>query len=347
MPDLRCRREARGPSRGFRSRPGGAWGWLPVLLAAVCMLGAASLANAQSGYPPRPVRLLVGFPPGGTTDVIARVLSLRLSEYFNMGFVVDNRPGATGTIAAELAAAAPPDGTILLVVSAAFASSVSLYPKLAYHPLRDFSPISRVASVHNVLVIHPSVPARTVRGLVDLAHRRPGDITFASAGNGSGSHLALELLRMMAGGMNVVHVPHRGMGPAVLDVLAGDVDALIAAMPVAIAHIRSGKLRALAVASPRRAQPLPEVPTFIEAGFVGYEATAWNGVLAPAGTPYDVIVRLNLAIVEIAKSPLIRKRLESLGAEVVADTPDQFGEFLRREIDMWGRVVKASRAKLD
>jgi tripartite-type tricarboxylate transporter receptor subunit TctC len=320
-------------------------GCASILLA--CVLAAAAFAHAQSTYPPRPVRLLVGFPPGGTTDVIARVLSLRLAEYFNVGFVVDNRPGATGTIAAELAAAATPDGTTLLVVSAAFASSVSLYPKLAYHPLRDFTPISRVASVHNVLVVHPSLPVRTVRELVDFAQGRPGLIAFASAGNGSGSHLAFELLRMMAGGMNVLHVPHRGMGPAVLDVLSGDVEALIAAMPAAISHIRSGKLRALAVASPQRAGPLPEVPTFIEAGFPGYEATAWNGVLAPAGTPYDTIVRLNLAIVEIAKSPLIKTRLESLGAVVIADTPDQFGEFIRREIDMWARVVKASRAKLD
>jgi tripartite-type tricarboxylate transporter receptor subunit TctC len=319
------------------------------LLLVLALLGAAlaSSAIAQPAYPPRPVRMYVGFPPGGTTDVIARVLAHRLSEHFHMGFVVDNRPGASGTIAGELAANAAPDGTTLLVVAAAFASNVGLYPKLTYHPLRNFAPISRVASVHNVLITHPSVPVRTAKELVQLARDRPGSITFASAGNGSGSHLALELLRMSVGGLNVLHVPHRGMGTAVLDVLGGDVDALIAAMPAAIGHIRAGKLRALAVASPQRARPLSHVPTFAEAGFPGYQATAWNGVLAPLGTPYDIIVRLNLAIVQIAHARDTKPRLENLGAVVIGDTPDEFAKFLRNEVEMWGRVVKAARVKLD
>jgi tripartite-type tricarboxylate transporter receptor subunit TctC len=302
----------------------------------------SSAALSQPTYPARPVRLLVGFSPGGTTDIIARLLAPELSEFFKQQFYVDNRPGATGNIAADLAAKAVPDGSTLIVVPAAFASNISVYAKAGYEPLRDFAPITRVAAVHNVLVVHPSVPVASLSELVTLAKRRPGELVFASPGHGSTPHLAVEMLKLRAGGLRVLHVAYRGMNPAVLEVLGGQVHAIVSTLPPAIAHIRSRRLRPLAVASLKRALALPEVPTIDEAGYPGYEVAAWNAVLAPAGTPYDVLTRLNLAIVGIARMPQFRVRLARLGAEVIADTPDEFIAYLRVEIAKWAGVVKAA-----
>jgi tripartite-type tricarboxylate transporter receptor subunit TctC len=313
------------------------------------LAGAQALAQAvaQPTYPPRPVRILVGFPPGGGTDIIARLLAPGLSEFFRQQFIVDNRPGAAGNIAAELVATAPKDGCTLLLVAAAFASNVSLYARVPYDPLRDFAPITRVSATHNVFVVHPSVPVKSMKGLIALAQARPATLVFASAGNGSVSHLAVELLKTTVGGLNVLHVPYRGNGPAVLDLMAGEVHALVATLPASAPHIRSGRLRALAVAGLRRAGPLPEVPTMEQAGFPGYEAAAWNAVLAPAGTAYDVVTRLNLAIVKVAQSREVKERLVALGADVIGDTPDQFTAYLRGEIAKWAKVVKESGAKVD
>ena len=319
--------------------------WLIALAVgcAVCALPAV----ARASYPERPVRMLVGFSPGGTTDIIARLLAPDLSEFFKQQFYVDNRPGATGTIATEIAAKAVPDGTTLLVVPAAFASNISVYAKSGYDPMRDFAAITRVAAVHNVLVVHPSLPATTVRELVELARRRPGELVFASPGHGSTPHLALEMLKLRAGGLKILHVPYRGMNPAVLEVIGGQVHGMISTLPPALAHVRNGRLRALGVASLRRAPALPELPTFDEAGFPGFEAAAWNAVLAPKGTPYDVLTRLNLAIVQIARSRPFRTRLAALGGEVIADTPDAFVAYLRVEIAKWDRVVKMSGVRIE
>ena len=320
-----------------------------LLLVLLAAYGAvhSSFAGAQPIYPSRPVRMLVGFAAGGTTDIIARLLAPALSEFFERQFYVENRPGATGNIATELAAKSPPDGGTLLVVAAAFSSNISLYSGAAYDPLRDFAPITRVAAVHNVLVVHPSIPAKSVNELITLARRYPGELVFASPGHGSTPHLALELLKMRAGGLNILHVPYRGMAPAVLELVGGQVHALVSTMPPAVWHIRSGRLRPLAVASLKRAAVLPHVPTFAEAGYPGFEAAAWNAVLAPAGTSYDIITRLNLAIVGIAKSREFRERLAALGAEVIGDTPDRFAAYLRAEVAKWAQVVKQSGAKLD
>jgi tripartite-type tricarboxylate transporter receptor subunit TctC len=318
-----------------------------LILAAAWSAAFATFAPAQSAYPPRPVRLLVGFAPGGTTDIVARLMAPALSEFFDQQFYVDNRPGATGNIATELAAKSAPDGSTLLVVSAAFSSNISVYARAGYDPLRDFAPITRIAAVHNVLVVHSSVPVRTVKELVALAKRRPGELTFASPGHGSTPHLAVELLKARVGGLNVLHVAYRGMAPAVLELLGGQVDTLVATIPPAISHIRNGRLRPLAVPSLKRASALPDVPTFEEAGFPGFEAAAWNAVLAPSGTPYDILVRLNLAFVQIARLQPFRERLEALGAEVIGDTPDEFAAYLRAEISKWAKVVKASRVKIE
>lgn len=312
------------------------------LILIACVFGFAPLAPAESTYPTRPVRLLVGFSPGGTTDIIARLLAPGLSEFFKQQFYVDNRPGATGNIAAGIAARAVPDGMTLIVVPAAFASNVSVYAKIDYDPLRDFAAVTRVAAVHNVLVVHPSVPASSARELVRLARRRPGDLVFASPGHGSTPHLAIEMLKLRAGGLKLLHVAYRGMNPAVLEVIGGQVHGIVSTLPPAIAHIRNGRLRPIAVASLKRAPLLPEIPTFDESGYPGFEAAAWNAVLAPRGTPYDVLTRLNLAIVRIARTREFQTRLARLGAEVIADTPDELVAYLRVEIAKWERVVKAS-----
>lgn len=319
---------------------------LPILIGLLVALHAAG-ASAQSVYPPRPVRMLVGFAPGGTTDIIARLLAPELSEAFDRQFYVENRPGATGNIATDLAAKSAPDGTTLLIVSASFASNVSLYSRAGYDPLRDFAPITRIAAVHNLLVVHRALPVRTVRELVELAKRYPGEVSFASPGHGSTPHLALELLKTRAGPLNVLHVPYRGMAPAVLEVVGGQVHALVSTLPPAVPHIRSGRLRPLAVASLKRVSVLPDVPTFDEAGYPGFEAAAWNGVLAPAGTSYDIVTRLHLSITRAARSRAFAERLENLGAEVVADAPDEFTDYLRSEIEKWAKVVERTGARID
>ena len=321
----------------------------PALLCVLPVLAAlfAFDAQAQPAYPSRSVRVYVGFLPGGTTDIIARLLTPALSESFGRSFYVDNRPGATGNIAAELTAKAPADGHTLVLVPAGFASNVSVYSKPGYDPQRDFAPIGRIAAVHNVLIVHPSIPAQNPRELLDLARRNPGAINFGSPGHGSTAHLALEMLRVQAGGINVRHVPYRGMAPAVLEVVGGHLHALMATMPPAISHIRNGRVRALAVASLKRAEALPQVATFHESGFPRFEAVGWNALLAPAGTPYDTIVRLNLAVVAIVHSREFTQRLARVGAEIITDTPEEFTAYLRSEIDKWAALVTRSGIVMD
>jgi len=315
------------------------------IVIAACALACAS-AFSQT-YPTKPVRMLVGFPPGGSTDIMARLIQPGLIEAFKQQFVIDNRPGANSNIAAELAARSPADGYTLIVVSASFSTNVSLYPKMGYHPVRDFAPITRIAAVHNVMVVHPSLPVKTVKEFVSLAKARKGEIVFASSGSGSTSHLAAELLKTSVGGLDTIHVPYKGVAPAIVDLVSGQVQALISTMPSATPHIKSGRVRALAVASAKRAPSLPQVPTFHESGFPGFEASAWNAVLAPAGTPDEIIRRLNGAIVKIVHSPEIRERLEAQGAVAIGDSPEEFGRYLKAEVAKWSKVVKASGAKLD
>jgi len=318
-----------------------------ILSAVLAGMTLAPMAQAQSPYPSRAVRMLVGFPPGGSTDIMARLIAPGLAEAFRQQFVIDNRPGANSNIAAELAAKAPADGHTLLVVSASFSTNVSLYPKMGYDPLRDFAPVSRIAAVHNILVVHPSVPARTVKELVALARARPGQLVFASSGSGSTSHLAAELLKTAAGGLDTIHVPYKGVAPVLVDLVAGNVHALVSTMPSATPHVKSGRLRALAVASLKRAANFPEMPTFAESGYPGFEASAWNAVLAPVRTPAEIVETLSTAIGRIVQQPDVREKLGAQGAEPVGDTPEQFGAYLRAEVAKWAKVVKASGAKLD
>lgn len=302
---------------------------------------------AQTPYPSKTVRMVVGFPPGGSTDIMARLISPGLSEAFGQQFVVDNRPGANSNIGNEIAAKAAPDGYTLLVVSASFSTNVSLYPKMGYDPIRDFSPITQIAAVHNLMVVHPSLPAKTVKDVAALAKARPGQLVFASSGNGSTSHLAAELFKNSVGGLDVIHVPYKGVAPALVDMISGNSQVLISTMPSATPHIKSGRLRALAVASLKRAATFPQLPTFDESGFPGFEASAWNAVLAPAGTSREIIDRLNSAIVKIVQSPRARAQFTGQGAEPVGDSPEKFGVYLQAEVAKWAKVVKTSGAKLD
>ncbi|MGE5522907.1 MAG: Bug family tripartite tricarboxylate transporter substrate binding protein [Rhodospirillaceae bacterium] len=320
--------------------------FVALLLAALSVHAHAATA-AKPLCAQKAVRLLVGFPPGGSTDILARLLAQGLSGYFNQGFLVDNRPGATGNIAAEAVARSRPDGCTYLVVSAAFASNVYLTLKPGYDPQHEFTPVTRIAAVHNVLVVHPSLPVNTVAGFVSFAKARPGETVMGTAGSGSTSHLAVELLKVRVGGLNLVQVPYKGLGPAVLDLVSGEIAGLFATTPPVAPHIRTGRLRALAVASLKRAAALPDVPTFQESGFPGFEAAAWNGIVAPAGTPYDTVTRLNVAIVELLKSPELRQRLATQGAEPIGDTPDEFRAYLRTEVEKWGRVVRRSGMRIE
>ena len=320
---------------------------LSLLLIAACTTLSAGTASAQSPYPSKAVRMIVGFPAGGSTDIMARLIAPGLTEAFKQQFTVDNRPGANSNIGNELAAKAAPDGYTLLVVSASFSTNVSLYPKMGYDPLRDFAPITRIAAVHNMLVVHPSLPVKTVKQLVALAKAKPGQLVFASSGGGSTSHLAAELLKNSVGGMDTIHVPYKGVAPALVDLIAGNTQALVSTMPSATPHVKSDRLRALAVASLKRAETFPELPTFDESGFPGFEASAWNAVLAPVGTPRDIINSLNAVIVRSVKSADARERFMAQGAEPVGDSPDQFGAYLRAEVAKWAKVIKTSGAKLD
>lgn len=307
----------------------------------------ACLPAVASVCPQKVVRMLVGFPPGGSTDMVARIIAPPLGEFFHQQFIIDNRPGAGGDIATEMAARARPDGCTLLVVSAAFSSNISVFTRASYDPLRQFSPVARVAILTNVLVVHPSLPVHRVHDLVAFAKARPGEISLATLGVGSTSQLALKLLKRRVGGLNVLEVPYKGAALAVLDLLAGEVDGFFATSPIVTSHIRSGRLRALAVASLRRSTVLPDVPTFTEEGYRGFEAPAWVGIVAPAGTAYDNIVRLDVALAQVVKAPEVKGRFALQGAEPVGDTAEQFRTYLRLEVEKWSRVMNVMGARVN
>jgi tripartite-type tricarboxylate transporter receptor subunit TctC len=310
-----------------------------IVLAAV--LGVS--AQAQE-YPVRPIRFIVSYPPGGPADILARSLAQKLGEGLGQQVLVDNRGGANGNIGAELAAKAPPDGYTIFMMTSSHAANVTLYPKLAYDLMRDFAHVSNVASYPLMLVVHPSVAARTVGELVADAKARPGILNFASAGSGGGAHLAGELFKAMAG-VNLVHVPYKGTGPALLDVVGGQVNLMFAGVSAAVPHVRTGKLRALGVSSQKRLKALPDIPTISEAGVKGYEIASWLGVSAPAGTPARAIARLNAEIVKVAQQPDFAERLAIDGAELQVTTPELFTRYVEAEIQKWGKVIRDSGTK--
>jgi tripartite-type tricarboxylate transporter receptor subunit TctC len=312
------------------------------IIALALFATAPAFQCVHAEYPERPVRLIVGYAGGDTTDLVARVAAPALAEFFKQSFIVENHPGANGTVAAARVAKAKPDGHMLLVASSSFAATPGLYPTFPYQPNRDFVPASRVAYVHNVLTVGASLGLKTVAAFISAVRSNPGKMTFASGGTGSLSHLAAELMKLRAGPLNTLHVPYKGTGPALAELLGGHVDALFLTLPYAYAHVKSGRIRALAVASARRARQIPEVPTFDEAGVPGFEAVAWNAIVAPPGTPYDTVVRLNLGVASIARAASVRDKFAGLGAEPMSESSDEFAAYLRAEVEKWSVVIRTA-----
>ena len=304
----------------------------------IAALAGAAGATAQN-YPARPVRLIVPSSPGGGTDISARIIAPRLSEYLGQQVVVENRPGAGTMIGGEVVARSAPDGYTLLMGISTLAINPAIYRKVPYDALRDFAPVSQAVALPNVLVAHPSLPVKTVKELVAFARARPGQINFASAGLGTSPHLSMELFLSMTG-LKMVHVPYKGSGPGVTDLVAGHVPLMMPNMLSALPHIKSGRLRALGVTSTKRASRASDIPTIAEAGVPGYEAVQWYGVLAPAGTPRPVITRLHAEVVRVLQQPDIRERFLSDGAEAVGSSPEEFAAFIRAETAKWAKVIK-------
>jgi len=316
---------------------------LLVGLAAFCTDVSARAAE----YPTRPVTLIVAFTPGGPSDVLARILGKKLEQLLGQPFVIENRPGAGGNIAAELAARAAPDAyTVLMGNNSILATNASLYRKVNFDAEKDFAPISLIGSQANILVVNPALPARSMAELIALAKQKPGQINFASSGYGAAAHLAGELFKTEAH-IDIVHVAYKGAAPALQDVIAGHVQMIFATAASVVGHIRDGLVRPLAVTTLKRTAVLPNVPTIDELGLTGFDATTWHGLVAPTGTPLELIAALNRATVAALADPETRKALGDLGVDVVASSPQEFAAYIKSEIPKWSAVVKAAGARLD
>jgi tripartite-type tricarboxylate transporter receptor subunit TctC len=314
-----------------------------VALAAV--LCAALGAYAQA-YPARAIRVLAGFPPGSGADITARVIGVKLGEGLGQQIIVDNRPGAASNIAADLAAKSPADGYTLFIGTVANTINATLYSKLPFDFARDFAPIALTTAAPNVLVVHPSVPARSVAELVALAKARPGQLNYASAGTGTAPHLSAELFNSMAG-VKMVHVPYKGSPPAVTDLISGEVALMFSPASTVVHHVKSGRLRGLAVTTTSRLPSLAELPTIAESGLEGYETITWFGFVAPAKTPQPIVTRLNAEIAKVLALPAVRQQFAVQGIETLGGTPEQFATYIREEIAKWARVIKLSGARAD
>ena len=312
---------------------------------AAMLVSTTSGAHAQS-YPTKAIRIIIPFPIGGIADVFARIIGGKLNEAWGQPVVVENRAGAGGNIAAEFVAKSPPDGYTLVVGSiGTHAVNVSLFKKIAFDPVRDFAPISMMLEAEGLLVLHPSVPAKNIKELIALAKARPGQIVYASAGNGTAGHLSGELLKSMAK-VDLVHVPYKGNVPAITDLIGGQTSLLFATMPTVVPHVKSGRLNAIAVTGAKRSPAAPELPAIAET-LPGYDVTNWVGAFAPAGTPRDVISKLHAEIVRVMQAPDIQRRLLTEGAKFTPLSPDQFGGFVKSEIAKWAKVIQEAGIRVD
>jgi len=307
-------------------------------------LAVSTMVQAQT-YPNRPVRMIVAVPPGGPADTLARLVSPHLSTSLGQTVVVDNRPGANGGIAYDMAARSTPDGYTFVLVAAGVAINPSLYPNVPYHPIRDFAPLTLGVTVPNILIVHPSVPAKSVKELVSVIKAKAGAFAFASAGNGTSGHLALELFRQSSGS-TFVHVPYKGGAPALQETMAGQTQALFSIALAATPQIRAGKVRALAITSAKRSPVAPDLPTVAESGYPGFEVIGWFGWLAPAKTDKAITDRLNKDLVQALELPAVKGRLQSMSTEPVGNSPEAFAQFIRSEYDKWGKVIKAANIRL-
>ena len=315
--------------------------------ATIALLCCAGISQAQvpaGGYPTKPIRMIVAVPPAGPADTLARLVAPKLSESLGQTVIVDNRPGANGNIAYEMAARSAPDGYTFVLVAAGVSINPSLYREVRFDPVKDFAAITHGISVPNILIVHPSVPAASVKELIALGKSKP--VIFASAGNGTSGHLALEQFKIMSG-MNLTHVPYKGGGPALAELMGGQVQALFSLALAATPQIKSGKVRALAISSAKRSRLAPELPTVAELGFPGFEVIGWFGWLAPARTPNEIVTRLNSEIVKVLRSAETQDRLMALGSEPVGNSVREFAAFVSAERDKWAKVIKQAGIKLD
>ena len=314
--------------------------------AASTLVTVSSMPFAQTAFPTKPIRLIVPFAAGGTTDILGRVAAAELSKAFGSQAIVENRSGAGGNIGAEVVAKAAPDGYTLLVCTVGtHGINQALYNKLPFDPIKDFEPVTLLATVPNVLVVHPAVKANNVSELIALAREKPGKLNYASSGNGTSIHLSAELFKSMTRTF-MTHIPYRGSAPAITDLMGGQADLMFDNLPTALPFIKSGKLRALGVTTTKSSVALPGVPPIADT-LPGYEASSWFGIVAPAGTPKDIVQKINQALVRALQSPEVRERLINQGAEPVGNTPEQFGDYIKAELLKWSKVVKASGAKVD
>lgn len=324
--------------------------WIATTLLALTASLTASLSVAQtaaSNYPQKPIRMIVPFTPGGSTDILARSIGQELSKAWGQSVIIENIAGAGGSIGADKAAKSPADGyTLLMGHIGTLAVNPSLYPKLPYNPVKDFAPVAWVARVPNVLVVNPNVPAKNVQELVALAKSKPGQLSYGSGGNGSAANLATEYFKMQTE-TAILHIPYRGTAPAVTDLMGGQIQMLFTGAPAVMGQVKSGQLRALAVSSPKRLEALPDLPTVAEAGYKNFEADQWYGVVAPAGTPRDIVLKLNQQINLALNSAELKKRLTTEGAVATPETPEAFGKLIAQEIDRWRPVITSGRVKAD
>jgi tripartite-type tricarboxylate transporter receptor subunit TctC len=315
-------------------------------LAAVALVSWAGFAAAQQ-YPVKPVRMVIPYPPGGGSDTIGRPLAQKMAEGLGQQVVVENRGGANGNIGMEAVARSAPDGyTLVFALSAQLAINPGLYQKLPYDPLKDYTPITLLGEGGYILVVHPSLPARSLKELLALARARPGQIAYSSSGNGSGGHLAIELMNSMAG-IRMLHVPYKGGGPALMDLIAGQVQVLFATQLASWPHIQSGRIRALATSMAKRPASVPDLPTVSEAGLPGYDSGVWYGVLAPAGTPRDIVMRINGEVVRALKQPDYRSLLVNNTIEPIGSPPERLSQYIKSELAKWAKVIKSANVRID
>ena len=314
-----------------------------VMSAALSVLALNALPAAAQHFPSRPIRFIVPFPPGGGNDIVGRIVALKLGDGLGQSVVVDNRGGAGGTIGTDITAKAPPDGYTILVNNISLAVNHTLFRKLPYDTLKDLEPVGLIGRQPNIVVVHPGVPATSMRELIELARAKPGQMNYGSGGIGTASHLATEMLKLMAK-VDMAHVPYKGLGPALTDLIGGRVQVIISTMASALPHMKAARLRPLAVTTAQRSSFFPEVPTMNEAGVKGYEFSTWYGLLMPARTPKAIVDRVNTEARKALTSAAVKEQFTAQGLEPAASTPQEFGAYLRSEVEKWGKVVKASGA---
>jgi tripartite-type tricarboxylate transporter receptor subunit TctC len=316
-------------------------------LALTMMLGMATLNAHAQAYPTKPVRFIVPFPPGGPTDIMGRLAAQRLTEAWGVQVVADNRAGAGGNIGSELCAKSPPDGYTICMMTVAQSISPSIYPKLGFDPLNDFAPVTLMATLPSLLMVHPSLPVKNVKELVALAKAKPATLTYASTGNGTSPHMLMEMFKWMAGGINLVHVPYKGASPAMIDQISGQIDVAFSTAIAALPFVQQGKVRAIAVSTKDRFAPLPDLPTVEQGGIKGYDGSSWQGVVMPANTPRDMIAKANAELVKMLKSPDMKEKILLQGGIAIGNSPDEFAAYMKSEIDKWAKVAKAANVRVE